>query len=171
MIDTGLNPDYSDAPFPASFDSLQYINPVYSNNNNNNRSSYPSSGNMSTSYDLLSMMSRPKTNNNNNNNNSIIMMSKTLSNGKKLPMNSNEPPKLLTRNSSIDLPKLTKHTSIEKLKDKYNMNYDNNKKNEENNRDRDTLTLNHPPSLYKSKSGSPPKSLTKKLSVFSLLFC
>lgn len=99
------------------------------------------------------------------------MMSKTLSNGKKLPMNSNEPPKLLTRNSSIDLPKLTKHTSIEKLKDKYNMNYDNNKKNEENNRDRDTLTLNHPPSLYKSKSGSPPKSLTKKLSVFSLLFC
>lgn len=168
MIDTGLNPDYSDVPFPASFDSLQYINPVYSNNNNNNRSSYPSSGNMSTSYDLLSMMSRPKTNNNNN---SIIMMSKTLSNGKKLPMNSNEPPKLLTRNSSIDLPKLTKHTSIEKLKDKYNMNYDNNKKNEENNRDRDTLTLNHPPSLYKSKSGSPPKSLTKKLSVFSLLFC
>lgn len=168
MIDTGLNPDYSDVPFPASFDSLQYINPVYSNNNNNNRSSYPSSGNMSTSYDLLSMMSRPKTNNNNN---SIIMMSKTLSNGKKLPMNSNEPPKLLTRNSSIDLPKLTKHTSIEKLKDKYNMNYDNNKKNEENNRDRDTLTLSHPPSLYKSKSGSPPKSLTKKLSVFSLLFC
>ena len=168
MIDTGLNPDYSDVPFPASFDSLQYINPVYSNNNNNNRSSYPSSGNMSTSYDLLSMMSRPKTNNNNN---SIMMMSKTLSNGKKLPMNSNEPPKLLTRNSSIDLPKLTKHTSIEKLKDKYNMNYDNNKKNEENNRDRDTLTLSHPPSLYKSKSGSPPKSLTKKLSVFSLLFC